>query len=309
MSSLQPQPSASVATATARSDVEQTLGTSYAHAASQLALHAWRRGGTLHVPHYIDLIHAVVEAHGCSGHDALAAIKTLSDFPLDPADSSATTEGARQVFNAMAALDLKLIGRSTDAEFALSNSKPFDDTPLWQMQREGRGVALLTLQMSPEHWRRFTQHFDTKVEPLQSLVKAGDSENKISGLVDMGLVIDLDRSRPGAIALLNTWDENWRDPARRYSVASIAALKIPRSKLELFDVSVPTTSRKAVDSLPDLTGRVVSFNATEATFENRFVTITNHAVDATLARCIRGHPNALRVLGRVERASAEADVW
>jgi hypothetical protein len=52
----------------------------YAHAAAQLALHAWRRSGTLCVPAYGDLIHTIVTARGCSGQDPLAAIATLSGF-------------------------------------------------------------------------------------------------------------------------------------------------------------------------------------------------------------------------------------
>jgi hypothetical protein len=74
---------AKASTNLARSDVEQTLGTCYAHAAAQLALHAWRRSGTLHVPAYGDLIHTIVTAHGCSGQDPLAAIATLSGFTRD----------------------------------------------------------------------------------------------------------------------------------------------------------------------------------------------------------------------------------
>jgi hypothetical protein len=199
-------------------DVEQTLGTCYAHAAAQLALHAWRRSGTLHVPAYGDLIDTIVTAHGCSGQDPLAAIATLSGFTRDLG-----LDGLHQ---------LTSTGKSTSRT---EHATTIDDSPLWRMQREGRGVALLTLQTSPEHWRRFTTHFDSEgtAAPLRTLTKLGDSESKMSGLVDVGLVIDLDRSRPGAIALLNTWDEHYRNPARRYSVASLAALQVPRSKLEL----------------------------------------------------------------------------
>jgi hypothetical protein len=75
-------------------------------------------------------------------------------------------------------------------------------------------VALLALQTSLEHWRRFTTHFDGEgtAAPLRTLTKLGDSESKMSGLVDVGLAIDLDWSRPGAMALLNTWDEHYRNP-------------------------------------------------------------------------------------------------
>jgi serine/threonine protein kinase/Leucine-rich repeat (LRR) protein len=294
MSSSQPQPSAStvgdpvgdpqaVPTATARSDVEQTLGTCYAHAASQLALHAWRRGGTLHVPAYGDLIHTIVTAHGCSGQDPLAAIATLSgltgDLGLDKLPTLISTP----------------MGVSS-----IGHANPINDSPLWRMQRDGRGVALLTLQMSPEHWRRFTAHFDSEdtVAPLHTLTKLGDSESKISGLVDVGLVIDLDRSRHGAIALLNTWDEHYRNPARRYSVTSLAALQVPRSKLELYDVTAPASLvANLLLDLSNIADRLVRINASQAIFENRIVTVIDRTLDTTMTQGLRDHPHALRVLG------------
>jgi hypothetical protein len=164
----------------------------------------------------------------------------------------------------------------------------------------GRGVALLTLQTSPEHWRRFTTHFDSEgtAAPLRTLTKLGDSESKMSGLVDVGLVIDLDRSRPGAIALLNTWDEHYRNPARRYSVASLAALQVPRSKMELYDVTAPASSPlKLPLDLPDLTDGLVRISASQAIFENRIVTVIDRKLDTTIAQRLHGHPHALRVLG------------
>jgi hypothetical protein len=264
-------------------DVEQTLGTCYAHAAAQLALHAWRRSGTLHVPAYGDLINTIVTAHGCSGQDPLAAIATLSGLTRDLG-----LDGLHQLTSTV---------KSTSRT---EHATTIDDSPLWRMQREGRGVALLTLQTSPEHWRRFTTHFDSEgtAAPLRTLTKLGDSESKMSGLVDVGLVIDLDRSRPGAIALLNTWDEHYRNPARRYSVASLAALQVPRSKLELYDVTAPASSQpKAPFGLPDLTDRLVCISASQGTFENRLVTMINHKLDATMAQRLWGHPHALRVLG------------
>jgi serine/threonine protein kinase/Leucine-rich repeat (LRR) protein len=264
-------------------DVEQTLGTCYAHAAAQLALHAWRRSGTLRVPAYGDLISIMVTAHGCSGQDPLAAIATLSGSTRDLG-----SDGLHQL---------------TFTAKGISNTEhanTIDDSPLWRMQREGRGVALLTLQTSPEHWRRFTTHFDSEgtAAPLRTLTKLGDSESKMSGLVDVGLVIDLDRSRPGAVALLNTWDEHYRNPARRYSVASLAALQVPRSKLELYDVQALASSLpKAPFDLPDLTDGLVCISASQAIFENRFVTVINHKLDATIAQRLWGHAHALRVLG------------
>jgi Leucine-rich repeat (LRR) protein len=292
MSSSQPQPSASnvddpvgdhqaAPTATARSDVEQTLGTCYAHAASQLALHAWRRGGVLHVPAYGDLIHTIVTAHGCSGQDPLAAIATLSGLTgdLDP--------------DGLPTLTSKPMGVSS-----IGHANPIDDSPLWRMQREGRGVALLTLQMTPEHWRRFTAHFDSEgtVAPLHTLTKLGDSESKISGLVDVGLVIDLDRSHHGAIALLNTWDEHYRNAARRYSVTSLAALQIPRSKIELHDVTAPASLSNLLD-LPNIADRLVRINASQVIFENRIVTVIDRTLDTTMAQRLWEHPHALKVLG------------
>jgi serine/threonine protein kinase/Leucine-rich repeat (LRR) protein len=309
MSSSQPQPSASnvddpvgdhqaAPTATARSDVEQTLGTCYAHAASQLALHAWRRGGVLHVPAYGDLIHTIVTAHGCSGQDPLAAIATLSGLTgdLDP--------------DGLPTLTSKPMGVSS-----IGHANPIDDSPLWRMQREGRGVALLTLQMTPEHWRRFTAHFDSEgtVAPLHTLTKLGDSESKISGLVDVGLVIDLDRSHHGAIALLNTWDEHYRNAARRYSVTSLAALQIPRSKIELHDVTAPASLSNLLD-LPNIADRLVRINASQVIFENRIVTVIDRTLDTTMAQRLREHPHALKVLGYADKddrhlVTERVDVW
>jgi serine/threonine protein kinase/Leucine-rich repeat (LRR) protein len=266
------------------SDVEQTLGTCYAHAAAQLALHAWRRGGTLHVPAHGDLIHTIVTAHGCSGQDPLAAIATLSGF----ARGLAGPDGLPTLISTPMGIS------------STQHANTIDDSPLWRMQRKGRGVALLTLQTSPEHWRRFTTHFDSEgtAAPLRTLMKLGDSESKMSGLVDVGLVIDLDRSRPGAIALLNTWDEYYRNPARRYSVATLAALQVPRSKLELYDVTAPASSQpKAPFDLPDLTDRLDCISASQAVFENRLVTMIKHKLDATRAQRLWEHPHALRVLG------------
>jgi hypothetical protein len=141
----------------------------------------------------------------------------------------------------------------------------------------------------------------------------------------VGLVIDLDRSRPGAIALLNTWDEHYRNPARRYSVASLAALQVPRSKMELYDVTAPASSQPEAPfdlpdlidgllsfsvsqatfenrlvtmiDLPDLTDRLVCICASLAIFENRLVTMINDKLDARIAKRLWGHPHALRVLG------------
>jgi hypothetical protein len=286
----------------ARSDVEQTLGTCYAHAATQLALHAWRRSGTLNVRAYGDLIHTVVAAHGCSGQDPLAAIATLSGSTRDsdhpPLPTHTTTPGGIS---------------STE------HATTIDDSPLWRMQREGRGVALLTLQTSPEHWRRFTTHFDSEgtAAPLRTLTKLGDSESKMSGLVDVGLVIDLDRSRPGAIALLNTWDEHYHNSARRYSVASLAALQIPRSEIEIYDVTTPASSEpKSPLDLADLSDRLVRISASRAIFENRVVTVIDRKLDATVAQRLHGHPHALRVLGYAHAdhgthwlVTERVDVW
>jgi hypothetical protein len=278
------------------SDVEQTLGTCYAHAAAQLALHAWRRSGTFRVPAYGDLIRTIVTAHGCSGQDPLAAIATLSGF-LDGLPPLTSTP----------------MGISST-----EHATTIDDSPLWRMQREGRGVALLTLQTSPEHWRRFTTHFDSvgTAAPLRTLTKLGDSESKMSGLVDVGLVIDLDRSRPGAIALLNTWDEHYRNPARRYSVTSLAALQVPRSKLELYDVQAPASLPLMLPrDLPELTDRLVRIGASQATFENRVVTVIDRKVDAKVAQRLWGHSHALRVLGYAPRngdrwlVTERVDVW
>jgi serine/threonine protein kinase/Leucine-rich repeat (LRR) protein len=271
------------------------LGTCYAHAAAQLALHAWRRSGTLHVPAYGDRMHTIVTAHGCSGQDPLAAIATLSGFTRDLGPDGLPT------------LTCTPMGIS-----GTEHANTIDDSPLWRMQREGCGVALLTLQTSPEHWRRFTTHFDSEgtAAPLRTLTKLGDSESKMSGLVDVGLVIDLDRSRPGAIALLNTWDEHYRNPARRYSVASLAALQVPRSKMELYGVTAPASSQpKAPFDLPDLTDRLVCISASQATFENRLVTMINHKLDATMAQRLRGHPHALRVLGYASVDDNDGTRW
>jgi serine/threonine protein kinase len=279
----------------ARSDVEQTLGTCYAHAAAQLTLHAWRRSGTPRVPAYGDLIHTIVTAHGCSGQDPLAAIATLSGF----------TRG----------LGLDGLPPLTSTPMGISGTEhanTIDDSALWRMQREGRGVALLTLQTSPEHWRRFTTHFNSEgtAAPLRTLTKLGDSESKMSGLVDVGLVIDLDRSRPGAITLLNTWDEHYRNPARRYSVASLAALQVPRSKLELYDVQAPASSQpEAPFDLPDLTDRLVRISASHATFENRLVTMINRTLDMMMAQRLWGHPFALRVLGYASVDDSDDTRW
>jgi hypothetical protein len=121
------------------------------------------------VPAYGDLIHTIVTAHGCSGQDPLAAIATLSGF-LD------------------ATLTSTAMGISST-----EHATTIDDSPLWRMQREGCGAALLTLQTSLEHWRRFTTHFDSEgtAAPLRTLTKLGDSESNVSGLLDVGLVIDL----------------------------------------------------------------------------------------------------------------------
>jgi serine/threonine protein kinase/Leucine-rich repeat (LRR) protein len=286
---------ANASTKLVRSDVEQTLGTCYAHAAAQLALHAWRRSGMPHVPAYGDLIHIMVTAHGCSGQDPLAAITTLSGFSRDLGPYG------------LPALTSTPMGISST-----EHANTIDDSPLWRMQREGRGVALLTLQTSPEHWRRFTTHFDSEgtAAPLRTLTKLSDRESKMSGLMDVGFVIDLDRSRPGAIALLNTWDEHYRNPARRYSVASLAALQVPRSKLEIYDVQAPASSQpKAPFDLPNLTDRLVRISASQATFENRIVTMIDRKLDGTMAQRLWGHSHALRVLGYASVDDSDDTRW
>jgi hypothetical protein len=77
-------------------------------------------------------------------------------------------------------------------------------------------------------------------------------------------------------------------------VASLAALQVPRTKKELYDVNTPASSLSVLD-LADLTDGLIRISASQAVFENRIVTVIDRKLDATVVQRLHGHPHALRV--------------
>jgi hypothetical protein len=84
--------------------------------------------------------------------------------------------------------------------------------------------------------------------------------------------------------------------------------------LELYDVQA--SQPEAPFDLPDLTDGLVCISASQATFENRLVTMIDQKLDAAIDHRLWGHPHALRVLGYASvddndntRWPERVDVW